>query len=57
MEKKNRSYYVAQVVRGIQMVVSQIGGIQYRPQNTMILIVGTPKEVTLIWGNPQTPNS
>ena len=34
------------------MVVSQIGGPQYRPQNTIILIMGTPKMVPLILGNP-----
>ena len=30
----------------------KIGGPQYRPQNTIILIIGTPKKVPLILGNP-----
>ena len=25
---------------------------QYRPQNTIVLILGTPKRVPLNWGNP-----
>ena len=28
---------------------------QYRPQYTIVLIIGTPKEVPLIWGNPHIP--
>ena len=39
--KGNGNYY---------MVVSQ--NPQYRPQNTIILIIGTPKMVPLILGNP-----
>ena len=34
------------------MVVSQNRGPQYRPPNTTILIMGTPKMVSLILGNP-----
>ena len=37
----------------VEMVISQNRGPQYRPQNTMILIIGTPKMVPLILGNPQ----
>ena len=33
------------------IVISQIGVPQYRPQNTTVLILGTPKMVPLIWGN------
>ena len=33
-------------------VVSQNRGPQYRPQNTIVLIIGTPKMVPLILGNP-----
>ena len=33
------------------MVVSQNKGTQYRPQNTIVLIMGTPKKVPLILGN------
>ena len=44
---------------GFQMAVSpKIGGPQYRPPNTIILIIGTPKKGTLnfekhpnIWGS------
>ena len=25
---------------------------QYRPQNILVRIIGTPKKVPLIWGNP-----
>ena len=35
------------------MVVSQNRGPQFRPQNTIVLIIGTPKMVPLILGNPQ----
>ena len=34
------------------MVVSQIGGPQYRPPNTVVFIMGTPKEVPPFLGNP-----
>ena len=34
------------------MVISQNKGPQYRLQNTRILIIGTPKRVPLILGNP-----
>ena len=34
------------------MVVSQNEGPQYGPQNTIVLIIGTPKMVLLILGNP-----
>ena len=34
------------------MVVSQNKGTQYRPQYTIVLIIGTPKKVPLILGNP-----
>ena len=30
----------------------KIGGPQYRPQNTIVLNMGTPKKVPLILGNP-----
>ena len=30
----------------------KIGEPQYRPQNTIVLIIGTPKRVPLILGNP-----
>ena len=30
----------------------KIRGPQYRPQNTIVLIMGTPKRVPLILGNP-----
>ena len=33
------------------MVVSQNEGTQYRPQNIIVLIIGTPKMVPLILGN------
>ena len=33
------------------MVLSENRGTQYRPQNTKVLIIGTPKMVPLIWGN------
>ena len=36
----------------LYMVIYQIRGPQYRPQNTIILIIGTPKMVPLILGNP-----
>ena len=36
----------------IYMVVSQNRGPQYRPQNIVVLIVGTPKVVHPILGNP-----
>ena len=36
----------------LHMVVPKIRGPQYRPQNTIILIMGTPKKVPLILGNP-----
>ena len=39
--------------RKVQMVVSQNKGAQYRPQNIIVLIMGTPKIVPLILGNPQ----
>ena len=29
------------------------GSFQYRPQNTIVLIIGTPKKVPLMLGNPQ----
>ena len=35
-----------------EMVVSQNSGPQYRPQYTIVLLMGTPKLVPLIWGNP-----
>ena len=34
------------------MVVSQNKGTQYRPQNTIVLSIRTPKEVPLILGTP-----
>ena len=37
------------------MVVPKIRGPQYRPQHTIVLIMGIPKKVPLILGNP--PNS
>ena len=37
----------------LQLAVSQKRGPQYRPQNTIVLIMGTPKRVPLILGNPQ----
>ena len=40
------------VVGGVYMVVSQNKGAQYRPQNIIVLIMGTPKMVPLILGNP-----
>ena len=33
------------------MVVSQNKGTQYRPQYTIVLVIGTPKKVRLILGN------
>ena len=38
------------------MVVSQNKGPQYGPQNTIALIMGTPKMVLLILGNPHMHN-
>ena len=38
------------------MVVSQNEGAQYRPQNTIVLIIWTPKKVPLILGNPHIPS-
>ena len=35
------------------MVVSLNKGTPYRPQNTIVLIIGAPKKVLLILGNPQ----
>ena len=37
----------------LEMVLSQNRGPQYRPQNTIVLIIGIPKKVPLILGNPQ----
>ena len=37
----------------VYLVVSQNRGPQYSPQNTIVLIMGTPKMVPLILGNPQ----
>ena len=34
------------------MVVSRNKGPQHRPQHTIVLIIGTPKMVPLILGNP-----
>ena len=34
------------------LVVSGNKGTQYRPQNTIVLIIGTPKKVPIILGNP-----
>ena len=34
------------------MVVSLNTGISYRPQNKIVLTIGTPKKVLLIVGNP-----
>ena len=36
----------------MDMVVSQSKGTQYGPQNTIVLIIWTPKKVPLILGNP-----
>ena len=38
--------------RLLNMVVSQNMGSQYRPQNTIVLILGPPNKVPLILGNP-----
>ena len=38
------------------MVVSQNRGPQYGPQNTILLIMGTPRKVSLILGNPISGN-
>ena len=38
------------------MVVSLNRGPPYKPQNTIILILGTPKKVFLILGKPHVPN-
>ena len=38
------------------MVVSKIGRRQYRPQNTTILVIGTPKRVPPILGSPHRPS-
>ena len=40
------------VEEGALVVVSQNRGPQYRPQNTIVFIMGTPKKVLLILGNP-----
>ena len=37
--------------RLVCLVISQNRGAQYRPQNTIVLIIGTPKKVLLILGN------
>ena len=37
-----------------QMVVPKIGGPQYRSQNTIVLVMGTPKMVPVILGNPKS---
>ena len=34
------------------VVVSQNKGPSYKPQNTLVLVIGTPKMVPLILGNP-----
>ena len=39
-----------------EVVVSQNGGPQYRPQSTIILIIGIAKKVPLILGNPNPYN-
>ena len=39
------------------MVVSQNWGPQYRPQITIVLIIGTPTKVPLILGNPYIKNT
>ena len=36
----------------VNMIVPKRRGPQYRPQNTIVLIRGTPKKVPLIFGNP-----
>ena len=36
----------------LNMIVPKRRGPQYRPQNTIVLIRGTPKKVPLILGNP-----
>ena len=36
----------------VDVVLSQNKGTQYRPRNTIILIIVTPKKVPLILGNP-----
>ena len=38
---------------GVKLVVSQNKGTQYRPQYTIVLIIGIPRKVPLILGNPQ----
>ena len=49
--------FEAQVAEGGLEVLKwkflKIGGPQYRPQYTIVLIIGTPKKVPLILGNPQ----
>ena len=45
--------YVGRVfIRANYMVVSQIRRPQYRPQNTIVLIMGSSKKVPIILGNP-----
>ena len=39
----------------VELVVSQIGGAQYRPQNTIVLIMETPKKVPIILETPNCP--
>ena len=47
--KQNESWFR----QGPMWYFPQIGGPQYRPQNTRILIIGTPKKVPLILGTTQ----
>ena len=37
----------------LKWLFPKTGGSPYRPQNTIVLIIGTPKMVPLIFGNPQ----
>ena len=46
-----RSFYSEKSWASDDMVVSQNKGPQYKPQNTIVLLIGTPKMVPLILGN------
>ena len=38
--------------RNIHMVISKNRGNQYRPQQILVLMLGTPRKLPLILGNP-----
>ena len=51
----SRCGYIGIVLRNSQMVVSIIGGAQYRPPITIILVVGATKMVPWFKDSPKYP--